>query len=51
MVVGVLGFEITLWHSEETIAQVIPAFMSESKGKNWVNTAPALGVHTNTQKH
>lgn len=44
-----IRFEITLWHSEETIAQVIPTFISESKGKNWVNTAPALGVHTNTE--
>lgn len=34
-----IRFEITLWHSEKTIAQVIPAFITDSKQKSYVSTA------------
>lgn len=35
--------EITLWHSEKTIAQVIPAFRSDSKQHSYVNSAATGG--------
>jgi len=45
-----IRFEITLWHSEKTIAQVIPAFITDGKEKSYVNTAPTRGrTHVGVQ--
>jgi len=38
-----IRFEITLWHSEKTIAQVSPAFRSDSKQHSYVNSAATGG--------